>query len=144
MIFCKKNQIKSMFMWIMKIIFLGAKVSIFQQDQINYYCKPYQRSYLELHWKKAIKHDYYRSIIMCTHKNSRGKCWVVSQQALFFNAFLARHDDFNDGHIKDKSWSIMGASWSIWQAHLSLTHFLCIGILWANNLWEQGSTSIGR
>ena len=37
---------------------------------------------------------------MWTHKHSRGKCWVVSQQALFFNAFLARHDDFNDAHIK--------------------------------------------
>ena len=52
---------------------------------------------------KAIKHDYYSSIIMCTHKNSKGKYWVVSQQALFFNAFLARHDDDNDAHIKDKN-----------------------------------------
>ena len=86
---------------------------------------------------KAIKHDYYSSIIMWTHKNSKGKYWVVSQQALFFNAFLARHDDDNDAHIKDKNWNITGASWSIWLAHLSLTHFLCIGILWANNLWEQ-------
>ena len=30
----------------MKIIFLGAKVSVFQQDQINYHRKPSQRSYL--------------------------------------------------------------------------------------------------
>ena len=52
---------------------------------------------------KAIKHDYYSSIIMWTHKNSKGKYWVVSQQALFFNAFLARHDDGNDAHIKDKN-----------------------------------------
>ena len=51
---------------------------------------------------KAIKHDYYSVIIMCTHKNSKVKYWVVSQQALFFNAFLARHDDGNDAHIKDK------------------------------------------
>ena len=36
---------------------------------------------------KAIKHDYYSIIIMCTHKNSKDKYWVVSQQALFFNAF---------------------------------------------------------
>ena len=93
---------------------------------------------------KAIKHDYYSSIIVWTHKNSRGKYWVVSQQALFFNAFLARHDDDNDAHIKDKNRNITGASWSIWQAHLSLNHFLCIGILWANNLCEQESTSIGR
>ena len=52
---------------------------------------------------KAIKHDYYSSIIIRTHKNSKGKYWVVSQQALFFNAFLARHDDDNDAHIKDKN-----------------------------------------
>ena len=83
---------------------------------------------------KAIKHDYYSSIIIWTHKNSRGKYWVVSQQALFFNAFLARHDDDNDAHIKDKNWNITGASWRISLAHLSLTHFLCIGILWASNL----------
>ena len=52
---------------------------------------------------KTIKHDYYSSIIMCTHENIKGKYWVVSQQALFFIAFLARHDDFNDAHIKDKN-----------------------------------------
>ena len=50
---------------------------------------------------KAIKHDCYSSIIMWTHENSKGKCWVVSQQALFFNAFLSMHDDDNDAHIKD-------------------------------------------
>ena len=52
---------------------------------------------------KAIKHDYYSSIIMWKHKNSKDKYWVVSQQALLFNAFLARHDDDNDAHIKDKN-----------------------------------------
>ena len=35
--------------------------------------------------------------------NSKDKYWVVFQQALFFNAFLARHDDDNDAHIKDKN-----------------------------------------
>ena len=40
---------------------------------------------------------------MWTHKNSKDKYWVVSQQDLFFNAFLARHDDGNDAHIKDKN-----------------------------------------
>ena len=52
---------------------------------------------------KTIKHGYYSSIIMWTHKKSKDKYWVVSQQALFFNAFLARHDDDNDAHIKDKN-----------------------------------------
>ena len=52
---------------------------------------------------KDIKHDYYSRLIMMTHKNRRLKCWVVSQQALFFNAFLDRHDDGNDAHIKDKN-----------------------------------------
>ena len=93
---------------------------------------------------KTIKHDNYSSIIMWTHKNSKGKYWVVSQQALFFNAFLARQDDDNDAHIKDKNWNITGASWSIWLANLSLTHFLFLGILWEHNLWKKESTSIGR
>ena len=39
---------------------------------------------------------------MWTHKNSKDKYWVFSQQALFFNAFLARRDDDHDAHIKDK------------------------------------------
>ena len=52
---------------------------------------------------KAIKHDYYSIIIMLTHKIIKDKYWVVSQQAIFFNAFLARHDDDNDAHIKNKN-----------------------------------------
>ena len=40
---------------------------------------------------------------MCIHKNSKVKYWVVPQQVLFFNAFLARHDDDNDAHKKDKN-----------------------------------------
>ena len=40
---------------------------------------------------------------MWTQKKSKGKYWVVSQQALLFNAFLARHDDDDDAHKKDKN-----------------------------------------
>ena len=40
---------------------------------------------------------------MWTHKNSKDKYWVVSQQELFFNAFLAWYDDDNDAHTKDKN-----------------------------------------
>ena len=40
---------------------------------------------------------------MWKRKNSKDKYWVVSQQALFFNAFLARHDDFNNARIKVKN-----------------------------------------
>ena len=140
----QKEQLKITLLLKMRIIFVSAKVSVFQQGQINYHPTWSQRLYLALLLKKVIKNDQYSSIIMWTHKNSKGKYWVVSQQALFFNAFLARHDDDNDAHIEDKNWNIMGASWRIWLAHLSLTHFLCIGILWANNLWEQESTCIGR
>ena len=71
---------------------MSAKVSVFQQDQVNYHRNPPKGFAWHLIERKAI-----------THKNSRYKCWVVSQQALFFNAFLARHDDFNDAHIKDKN-----------------------------------------
>ena len=34
---------------------------------------------------------------------------------------LARHDDFNDAHIKDKNCNIKRASWRIWLGHLSIT-----------------------
>ena len=87
----------------MKIPGLRAKVSVFAPNQVNYhphYPKGFTWHFIE---KKAIKNDYYNSLIMWTHKNSRGKCWVFSQQALFFNVFLARHDDFNDAHTKDKN-----------------------------------------
>ena len=82
---------------------MGAKVSVFAQNQVNYnphYPKGFTWHFIET---KSIKHDYYSRIIMCTHKNSKVKYLVVSQQALFFNAFLARHDDDNDAHIKDKN-----------------------------------------
>ena len=44
----------------MKIIFLGAKVSVFQQDQINYHRKPSERSYLAQTLIKTPKHNFYR------------------------------------------------------------------------------------
>ena len=76
-----------MFQWILEIPRMGAKVSVFAQMQANYhphYPKGFTWHFIET---KAIKHDYYSSIIMWTHKNSKDKYWVVSQQALFFNAF---------------------------------------------------------
>ena len=123
---------------------VSTRVSVFYSKIIKTSPKSSQRFYLALYWNKSYEHDYYSNIIMWTHKNSSGKYWVVSQQVLFFNAFLARHDDFNDARIKDKNWNTKRASWRIWLAHLILTHFLCIGILWANNLWEQESASIQR
>ena len=119
-----------------KLIYLAQKFLIFSRINTTItvsYPKGLTWHFIET---KAIKHDYYSIIIMWTHKKSNGKYWFVSQQALFFNAFLARHDDDNDAHIKDKNWNITGASWSIWLTHLSLTHFLFIWILWANHLWE--------
>ena len=41
-------------------------------------------------------------LLLNRSKNSKGKYWVVPQQAIFFNVFLARHDDFNDAHMKIK------------------------------------------
>jgi hypothetical protein len=133
-----------MLQWITEIPELDAKVSVFGQNQVNkypHYPKGFTWHIIE---RKHIKYDDYSSLIMWTWENSRYKYWVVSQQAIFFNAFLAMHDDFNDARIKVKNWNTKRASWSIWLAHLSLTHFLCIGILWAKNLWEKESTSIGR
>ena len=83
--------------------FVSTKFLFLQQDHINSH--PSLPKGLTWHFieTKAIKHDYYSSLTMYTHKNSKDKYWVVSQQALFFNAFLARHDDDNDAHIKDKN-----------------------------------------
>ena len=67
---------------------LDTKVSVFAQNHINkypHYPKGFTWHIIE---RKHIKHDYYSRLIMWTHKNSRYKYWVVSQQALFFNAFL--------------------------------------------------------
>ena len=80
---------------------VSVKFLFLQQDHINFHPSLPKGSTWHFIEKKAIKHDYYSSLIMWTHKNSGGKYWVVSQQALFFNAFLARHDDDNDAHIKD-------------------------------------------
>src|SRR4051812_9386149 len=43
-----------------KIPGLGAKVSVFQQDQINNHCRPSQRSYLDQTLIKTPKDNYYR------------------------------------------------------------------------------------
>ena len=133
----KRIRSKSRFCELSKLIYWVQKFLIFSRINTTItvrYPKGLTWNFIE---RKAIKHDYYSSIIMWTHKNSKGKYWVVSQQALFFNTFLARHDDFNDAHIKDKNWNIKRASWRIWLEHLSLTHLLCIWILWEKNLWEQ-------
>ena len=140
----KRIRYKTSFCELSKLIYWAQKFLIFSRINTTItvsYPKGLTWHFIET---KAIKHYYYSSIIMWTHKNSKDKYWVISQQVLFFNAFLARHDDDNDAHIKDKNWNITGASWSIWLAHLSLTHFLWIGILWENKLWEQESTSIGK
>ena len=68
LIFCKKNQNFITLLLKTRIVLLSTKVSVFQQDQINYHRKPSQRSYLALYWNKSYKNDYYSSIIMWTHK----------------------------------------------------------------------------
>ena len=87
LIFWKKKQLECTLLSKTRIIFMSAKVSVFQQDQINYHPTWSQRLYLALYWNKIHKHDYHSSLIMWTHKNNKGKCCVFSQQALFFNAF---------------------------------------------------------
>ena len=82
---------------------VSAKVSVFTARSHKLHPSLPKGSTWHFIETKAIKHDYYSSIIMWKHKNSKDKYWVVSQQALFYNAFLARHDDDNDAHIKDKN-----------------------------------------
>ena len=52
----KKNQIKSMLLWIIKIIFLATKVFVSQQDQNNYHRKLSQSSYLAQKLTKTQNH----------------------------------------------------------------------------------------
>ena len=47
--FCKNNKDFITLLLEMKIVFLSTKVSVFQQDQINYHRKQSQRSYLALY-----------------------------------------------------------------------------------------------
>ena len=99
----KRIRSKSRFCELSKLIYWVQKFLIFSRINTTIavsYPKGLTWHFIET---KAIKHDYYSSTIMWTHKNSKDKYWVVSQQALFFNAFLARHDDDNDAHIKDKN-----------------------------------------
>ena len=99
----KRIRAKSRFSELSKLSYWAQKFLIFSRINTTItvsYPKGLTWHFIET---KAIKHDYYSSIIMWTHKNSKDKYWVVSQQALFFNAFLARHDDDNDAHIKDKN-----------------------------------------
>ena len=91
---------KARFCELSKLIFWVQKFLVFSRINTTItvsYPKGLTWHFIET---KGIKHDYYSSIIMWTHKNSKDKYWVISQQALFFNAFLARHDDDNDAHIK--------------------------------------------
>ena len=74
-----------------------------QQDHINFHPSLPKGSTWDFIETKAIKHDYYSSLIMLTHKNSRGKCWVVSQQEFFFKAFQLGMDNFNDARMKDRN-----------------------------------------
>ena len=70
---------------------LEANVSVFAQNHVNYhphYPKGFTWHFIET---KTIKHDYYGSLIIWTHKNCRYKYWVASQQVLLFKALLARH-----------------------------------------------------
>ena len=69
--YSKRISILSRFLLKMRISFLSAKVSVFQQDQINYHPTWSQRLYLALYWKKIIEHDYYSILIMWTYKNGR-------------------------------------------------------------------------
>jgi hypothetical protein len=87
----------------MAAILVSAKVSVSTARSYKLHPSLPKGSTWHFIKTKVLKHDYYSSIIMWTHKNSKDKYWVVSQQALFFNAFLARHDDDNDAHIKDKN-----------------------------------------
>ena len=54
--------------------------------------------------KTHLNRKQMQNLLLNRNKNKEHKeNWVVSQQELFFNAFLARHDDDNDAHIKDKN-----------------------------------------
>jgi hypothetical protein len=61
---CKKNHKLSTHWLIYKNSGLGTKVSVFAQNQVNY--QPHYPKGITWHFikTKAIKHDYYSSLIM--------------------------------------------------------------------------------
>ena len=96
--------------------------------------RPSQRSYLDQTLIKTIKQNYYRGNNVCitqkqtqkqNHKNKIG----LPPNKRYCLTPLARHNDFNDARIKVKNRNINRASQMTWQSYLSLTHFLCIGLL---------------
>ena len=88
----KKIRSEARFCELTKLVYWVEKFLIF--NRINTTITVSHPKGLTWHFleTKAIKHDYYSIIIMWAHKNSKYKYWVVSQQAIFFNAFLARRD----------------------------------------------------
>ena len=83
----KKNQYFITLLLKMRIILLSTKVSVFQQDQINYHRKPSQRSYLAQTLIKTQKPHLTRGYTNYLLQNRKEIYWVVSQQVLLFKAF---------------------------------------------------------
>ena len=62
----------------------------------------------------------------------------------FLYSLLARHDNFNEALIRIRVGTQKRESRRKYQTLLSLTLFLCIGILYENNSLEHKASSIGR
>ena len=71
---------------------VSAKVSVFQQDQINFHPNLPKGLAWHKHLSKHKKHNHKSRIILLTHKDRKQKAkinfihWVASQQALSFYA----------------------------------------------------------
>ena len=88
---------------------VSTKFLFLQQDHVNFH--PSLPKGITWHFieTKTIKHYYYSSVIMWTYKTVGVNIGLPPNKRYRLTP-LARHDDFNDAHIKDKNCNIKRAS----------------------------------
>ena len=120
---------------------VSAKVSVFYSKIAKTFPKSSQQFYLAQTLIKHKKHNQNIGQINYLLNNNKEKYWVVSQQALLFKALQLgirfQRCSHERQELKHKESIIKHV-----KTHLSLTYFLCIGILQANKLSTQAKTSI--
>ena len=99
----------------MTAVLVSAKVSIFYTKFNKTFPKSSQRFYLAQtlikHKKTQPKQRLYNLFITKQEQKARNKNKIgLAPNKRYRLTPLARHNDFNDAHIKDKNYNIMRAS----------------------------------
>ena len=90
----------------MKIPVLESKVSVLVLHQFYSSCESSQRLYLALYWDKSYKTWLLQYINHVITQKQKGKVLGCLPTSAFLWSLLARHDDFNDAHIKSSNWNM--------------------------------------